>query len=319
MDETPISSLNIPAKRSIRRVALACIQCRSRKVRCDATQPACNRCRADEKECEYQKSRRGGRPRRSLTVPHRAVVSDVPSPPGPPEIIGYRTDGDSSGRGSSGSSAQSNCDSFEFKASDIVLPGGVQLLGNQVEQLLNQYYAFFHVSHPCVLPRWALESRLITELSISEFLLPVLLYIGSIFTPSVDSTPLANAAAETMRAGWMNGTNFAPDPYFIQAQMLYSIVVYWFDEPERGREILDDAIHGAFLLGMHQKDFAVQNGYGDPVLEESWRRTWWQIHVTDIHIAGSTHTYTGLSVKYPITADLPCEEECYETGVCPAP
>ncbi|KAF2648095.1 hypothetical protein K491DRAFT_550174, partial [Lophiostoma macrostomum CBS 122681] len=38
----------------------ACIQCRSRHVKCDSTQPVCTRCRRDGKDCTYTKSRRGG-------------------------------------------------------------------------------------------------------------------------------------------------------------------------------------------------------------------------------------------------------------------
>ncbi|KAH7406715.1 hypothetical protein DE146DRAFT_402193 [Phaeosphaeria sp. MPI-PUGE-AT-0046c] len=42
------------------RVALACLQCRRRHIKCDATQPPCSRCRREGKECTYQASRRGG-------------------------------------------------------------------------------------------------------------------------------------------------------------------------------------------------------------------------------------------------------------------
>jgi hypothetical protein len=49
-----------PEPKRIERVVLACINCRSRHVKCDATQPICNRCKRDGKECDYQKSRRGG-------------------------------------------------------------------------------------------------------------------------------------------------------------------------------------------------------------------------------------------------------------------
>lgn len=97
--------------------------------------------------------------------------------------------------------------------------------------------------------------------------------------------------------------------------MLYCVTVYWCNDHERARELLDEAINGAFMLGMHQKEFATQYGLGDSVLEESWRRTWWQIYVTDAHISGSTHTYMGLAAKFPSTAELPCEEQCYESGV----
>jgi hypothetical protein len=63
------SSTTYTLKRPTRRATLTCIQSRSRKVRCDATLPKCNRCRADGKVCDFQKSRRGGRPRRPATAP----------------------------------------------------------------------------------------------------------------------------------------------------------------------------------------------------------------------------------------------------------
>ncbi|KAF9735063.1 hypothetical protein PMIN06_000838 [Paraphaeosphaeria minitans] len=320
MNNTATPVLNTPFKRSIRRVALACIQCRARKVRCDSTQPACNRCRADEKNCEYQKSRRGGRPRRPTTVPIQVAAGESHSPTYSSSNFASRANSHLLRHGTSGSSTtQSVCENLELKSFETVLPSGTRLTNTLVDQLLTQYYTHFHVSHPCVLPRWALETRMAKEEGISDFLLPVLFYIGSIFAHSVDSTPFANAAAAAMEAGQRNSTRFTPNPYFIQALMLYSIAVYWCNGPGRGREMLDECIEGSFTLGMHQKDFAVRNGNGDPVLEESWRRTWWQIHVTDIHIAGSTHSYRGLSVKFPITTDLPCEEECYETGIIPTP
>ena len=47
----------------------------------------------------------------------------------------------------------------------------------------------------------------------------------------------------------------------------------------------------ALCLGMNQYGFAAENGRNDTILEESWRRTWWQIYATDAHIAGGTYTY----------------------------
>jgi len=315
MDDTVLSSVPL-TKRTVRRVALACIQCRIRKVRCDATQPACSRCRVDEKQCEYQKSRRGGRPRRPVAAQIQIAVDDRTTSGHYSEHFGSQTRSNSSTHGSSDSSTLSVCDSLEWKLSEATQPlltSGARLSTIQVDQLLTHYYTYFHISHPCVLPRWSLEARLTTEPAISNFLLPVLLYIGSIFTHSIDSTPLANAAARTIQTGWTD--HETPNAYFIQALMLYSIATYWCNEQEKGRQLLDEAISGAFKLGMHQKDFASRHGSGDPVLEESWRRTWWQIHVTDVHISGSTHSYQGSSVKYPITTELPCEEDEYEAGV----
>jgi len=153
------------SKRPIRRVALACIQCRSRKVKCDATLPSCIRCSADGKTCEYQKSRRGGRPRRPATVPLQVAVEDSST------FVEHETTGQSddtsgvttdhhssshlsSGSGSGGSSTQSVVDTLESVSHMGSLElGGTCLSRTQIDQLLSQYCVFFHVSHPCVLPR----------------------------------------------------------------------------------------------------------------------------------------------------------------------
>lgn len=305
--------LNSPTKRSIRRVALACIQCRSRKVRCDAAQPTCYRCQNDSKKCEYQKSRRGGRPRRPVEAPVLSMVGDLCSSTSS-ETFETTTNRNSSGSEIAAGTANNGSNRLDYMMGyEIILPGGTRLTKIQVDHLLAQYYTYFHVSHPCVLPRWYLQIKATTEPAISDYLWPILLYIGSIFTQSVDSIPLADAAHQVIQTGRTCSTG--PSPYFIQALMLYSIAIYWNDEPERGRELLDEAINGAYMLHMHQKEFASQNGLGDSVLEESWRRTWWQIHVTDINIAGSLHVYEGLSARLPITTELPCEEHLYEAGV----
>lgn len=312
-------SLLSRTRRPIRRVALACIQCRSRKVKCDATQPFCTRCQVDGKQCEYQKSRRGGRPRRPAPAPLQIAVEDLPSSSGSPcpwtQVFSATIEShSSSGTRSAGSSTQSISDTPEI-TSNLEAPkwDGMQLTNVQAEQLLDQYYIYFHVAHPCVLPRRSLRLRLAADTYVSEILIPVLLYIGSIFTHSIPSTPLAEAALQAIKSARSRGTS--SNPYYVQALTLYSIAVYWCDEPERGRELLDEAIRIAVELGMHQGGFAAQYGHGDRVLEESWRRTWWQLYITDAHIAGSTHTYPTKTGKVPITVGLPCEEDYYESGV----
>lgn len=40
-------------------ISLACTECRSRHLKCDAGVPSCNRCQVERKECSYIKSRRG--------------------------------------------------------------------------------------------------------------------------------------------------------------------------------------------------------------------------------------------------------------------
>lgn len=320
MEHPPLATSLL--QRSTPRVALACIQCRSRKVRCDATLPSCNRCLADTKTCRYQKSRRGGRPRRSAPAP---LLDTVETPAAPEQQHQSQWDeisatadrplgSKSSCTGTAGSSSQSNFDALvNVSTVDGVTLGGTYLTQAQVNQLLTKYYLFFHDAHPCVLPRWSLLLRLASEPAASDILLPVLLYIGSIFTNMVDSGPLAAAASQAVSAARPRSGLLSP--YYIQALLLYAIAVYWCNEPERGRDLLNDTIRGALTLGMQRMDFASQYGQGDLVLQESWRRTWWMIYITDAHIAGSTHSFPTQSGAVEITTGLPCEEHEYESGV----
>jgi hypothetical protein len=319
-------SQHIP-KRKIRPVALACIPCRSRKVKCDATLPSCVRCSANGKTCEYQKSRRGGRPRRPGAVPLEETVEPPPmlldehAARRPYETQNTRADSFSSAHASSGSdsarsSTQSIADTLESGSyMESVDPGGTHLTRMQVDQLLSQYFQFFHVSHPCVLPLRALRVHLMNEPIASTVLLPVLLFIGSVFTETVDTKPLSLAARQAIDSARLQEGAF--NPFYIQAVLLYSIAMYASNELEKTRGLLDEAIHAALKLGMHRAEFASVYGQMDPVLEESWRRTWWMIYTTDAHIAGSTHIYPAQTGTVHITTGLPCEEQQYDSGVRP--
>ncbi|KAH8727024.1 hypothetical protein GQ44DRAFT_725776 [Phaeosphaeriaceae sp. PMI808] len=313
-------------KRPIRRVPLACVQCRSRKVKCDATLPRCNRCVADEKKCEYQKSRRGGRPRQPVATPLQ-----IPADEGRQNTLRNGetltqarssstcfSNKSGSGSASIGSSTHSLLDPLDSSLQlNYITLGGECLVRVQIDQLLSQYYCFFHTAHPCIVPRWSLQLHLGSEPGMTQILLPVLLYIGSIFTDTVDSAQLAITTQQVI-----NSTRLNPDPlspYYIQALLLYAIAVYASNEPERGRVLLDEVICSSLSLGMQRSEFASQHGQGDPVLEESWRRTWWMIYITDAHIAGSTHSFPTRTGAIQITTDLPCEEQQYESGEIPPP
>lgn len=135
------------------------------------------------------------------------------------------------------------------------------------------------------------------------------------FTNTIDSGPLAESASQAVSAERLLLRPL--DPYYIQALLLHAIAVYWCGEPRRGRDLLNEAICGALMLGMQRMDFASRYGQGDPVLQESWRRTWWMIYIVDTHIAGSTHSFPTQSGAVEITTGLPCEEHNYDSGVSP--
>ncbi|KAE8384129.1 hypothetical protein BDV23DRAFT_189521 [Aspergillus alliaceus] len=105
----------------------------------------------------------------------------------------------------------------------------------------------------------------------------------------------------------------------MQAVLLYSIATYRGNETKRALDLLDKAIGMALELGLNKQRFALENGNGEVVLEESWRGTWWQIYVTDAHITGSTHTFPFRTSNVEMDVDLPCKEDEYEAGKIPRP
>lgn len=272
------------------RSSLACAPCRYKHLRCDGKKPACSRCIIDKKECTYHASRRRGNPRPKHTQESSTTTMSDSSP----------------------------APTFESQGC-FHLPPPLTLSENDADLprptsdsvLLGLYYEFFHAAHPCVLPRQFLN--IYSKESAIQPLLLVLDYIGSLFATSTSSIPLhqdIEIYLASIRSRTRSITGFD-----VQAVLLYSIAIYWCNEPDTGVELLDEAIRLALELGMNRREFALENHQNDPVLAESWRRTWWQIYVTDAHIAGSTHKFPFRCSHLEMTVDLPCEELDYALGV----
>lgn len=50
-------------------------------------------------------------------------------------------------------------------------------------------------------------------------------------------------------------------------------------------------------------------------MEESWRRTWWQVYITDAIFAAIWREAAFPTRVVDVSVQLPCEEENYEAGV----
>ncbi|RYO74347.1 hypothetical protein DL764_010872 [Monosporascus ibericus] len=284
---------------------------------CNAAKPICSRCSSDGTPCTYTRSRRHGNRRRKADdepaaqdLPHQAILDSTFRRPVCRAIVASA----GNGRGDSG-----RREMLEDLSSPDPTSSGNAESGRDAsaidERLVGLYYDYFHAAHPCVLPRWALQQHCARYPAQFAPIILVMQYIGSMFDIAVDSQHHRETARQALplhpsRTGVLS-------PHEIQAMLLYSIAVYWSDEAEEGIEILGKVIHGALELRMHLEPFAPTNGQGSPVLEESWRRTWWQIYVTEGNIAGSTHTYPTRLHGVSTDALLPCEEECYESGDIP--
>ena len=189
----------------------------------------------------------------------------------------------------------------------------ITIVAEPRDDLLNSYYANFHPAHPCVLPRLFFNQRLEADHAGLKPILLVMQYIGSLYISSVPSASFEALVLEALAESRI--VTPSSTGHQVQALILYSIAAYWCNEVGKGLSLLDEAISRAVSLGMNQKEFAAVHGGGDSVLEESWRRTWWLVCVTDAHFAGSTHTFPFRTTHIPMNADLPCEEESYASGV----
>ena len=287
---SPVATPASPSAKRATRSSLACAPCRYKHLRCGGEKPTCARCRADAKDCVYHPSRRRGNPRPKPS--HTSSVTSV--------------------------SENSPATTFDIQALDFNLTpnassgGNGDFSGHGMDlPLLNLYYDNFYAAHPCVLPQRILKRRLKDQAL--QPLLSVMKYIGSSFDLSTPSDPFHHNVQLDLTA--IRARTRPITGFDVQAILLYSIAIYWCNEPEHGVQLLEEAIRLAVELRMNRKEYAVQHGHQDAILEECWRRTWWQIYITDAHIAGSTHTFPFRTSRIDATVDLPCEEHEYEAGV----
>lgn len=197
-----------------------------------------------------------------------------------------------------------------------------QVLNQEPEQLapdssydntrryLDLYYTFFHPAHPYLLPRRRFDAHLRTNRSQIEHLLIVLEFIASAYAPEGQSEPLKQRAIDTLSHPDLPFTGFT-----VQALILLAISVHCCNGFDLARSFLDKGINIALEIGMQFNVYAVANGTGDSVLEESWRRTWWGLYVVDgvFEVIRRSPSFTLWSIQADV--DLPCEEKDYDSEV----
>ncbi|KAI1817322.1 hypothetical protein GGS20DRAFT_533660 [Poronia punctata] len=321
------------------RVSVACLSCRSRHVRCDARQPSCMRCSAEGKTCQYVKSRRGGLDRARLA--ERRRVTDSPSRTREEETETQLTFTSSSGPGNrkrrvitqaqfqsdsdNGNEAGNNNTSTSTPSSSLNDLAVEEFSSVETDLLVGLFYKHFHPCHPCVLPRHTLHQLHSTSTSTSTstssgssitLLISILRFIGSLY--SYSNRDLTSQLNTKIIQGFL--TQHPPDDaYLVQCHLLYSIALYWSAEKTESRKEIDAAISLALDLGMHRRDFALEHGGDDVVVQESLRRTWWVLYCTDAYYAAIKRRPTFPLCDVDTDTELPCEEDEYESGSIPSP
>lgn len=279
------------------RVSLACVPCRSKHIKCDATMPTCLRCQAEHKPCFYAKSRRGIRDakKRSMIadkLPHSArgpslwPVSQLSTVDVP---IRFLNNNMPSGW------------SLTRTLRPTSSPAGAAAL------LLDAFYSRCYANFPFLLPKPYMMSQLAKNATELRFLVSVCIYAASLYEPSISSDELREAVYN-QSFGHLPMTAFT-----VQALALLSYTAIGEDKPELRSIWLDRAMQVAMDIGMQHRSFAENEP--DVVVAESYRRTWWVLYKSDCIRATYENLQTFLLLSVPATVDLPCEEWEYQSGV----
>lgn len=333
MNESTIPTTN-PTARSSGPSLLACLLCRHKHLKCDGQTPICGRCQVTGSECQYTPSRRGykgpsKKRRANPTTPEQTATDFVPSYE--PQSVGIPDLPPNWSLQNSGlsyapvaplllpSSSQSPVfltDVLGSQQQPPVQSGYVPMTPDSVSStysgagdsyLIDIYYNYFHSAHPILRPLRCLDRS-----SIPFFLEQVIKFIGSHFTPA--------ASSETYRPTVVSSVMEQERSIEkVQALLLLAIVLHSRNERPEAGECLSMAVDLAFELGLHQADCATKMGGGDPLREESLRRTWWELVVVEGMLTALGVQNTFHTAAIPLEVALPCEERVFEDGLAPPP
>ena len=314
---------------------------RGKHLKCDGQKP-CSRCKGSNAECVYVASRRGykGTRRNTTANPNKRHASS--SPPsnssvgdkcamlgGTPVATSISTfnpaivlqdaspDSPFAAQQASAPNLQLYRNSFTADGNSVLQYGATPTAngGNRVhiqtipERCFDSFFHNFYACHPFVLPKDSLV-RLIKDGNV-DHLAAAIRFIGSLYIDVGASR--SGFLEEAVRLAY--SPTCPRDGFLVQTQLLLTIGLDGSCQQEKARQLLADAERAAVDIALNTRQFATLHGGGNSVLEESWRRTWWELYVVDGMIAGVHRTTNFLLFDVPADVALPCEEHQYLSGV----
>ena len=107
------------------------------------------------------------------------------------------------------------------------------------------------------------------------------------------------------------GKDAKRDAYMVQALTLLGVVYRAQDQNDLAQTTFTQATELALQLGMNRSSFAHINGGGDMVIQEMWRRVWWELYVNELMLAAFRHdVYSQMNI-IEMDVELPWEESDY--------
>jgi hypothetical protein len=188
-----------------------------------------------------------------------------------------------------------------------VMEGPKTQSSSREADLINLYYTHFHKTHSWLPPRQTLV-RLIHERQHElHLMMSMLTYIGSVYSKTVNTKPLREKARK-MAVGSLQTT-----VWNIQSLLCISIAAFGEGDVDFCGKTFEKAVEMALVLGLQHKSFA--DAENDPILAESYRRTYWALYVHgSLRTVREHHGYFQL-FSTPATTEFPCEEWEYQYGV----
>lgn len=309
---------------------LACDACRRKHLKCDAATPVCGRCTANSLACTYTASRRGlgSRLRRRTAAPEgdaASVSNPVHSPARSHASAPRSYDGDY---------AQSNA--HAYAATQAATMHGISSMTNTLqsfgdqhthgsfqplvspapyswspspadrERLLTLFYRHLFGAHPFMVPK-----AYYTAQNYPIYLDLVVCFAGQQYAPPTFEAEALQSAVSLAMAGADEQSSCR-----VQALILYAIVLHAHQKPKEAGECITRAVVLALQLGMNEASFARANAAESPVLEESLRRTWWELYTVDVYLAAIHRRPTFETAAAKSLPLLPCAQAVYEAGQC---
>ncbi|MCJ1311211.1 hypothetical protein MMC25_004882 [Agyrium rufum] len=174
-----------------------------------------------------------------------------------------------------------------------------------LDKLRENFYTYFHHAHPVLPPK-----RFLRENPTWRFPAPleaVVSYIGASYSDRAN-LPFWQARVEAALAAQQSFF----DAYTVQAKLLLALAYHAHALDEEAEKTLSEAVDHGLNLGMHKPSFARRHNEGYVVLEESWRRTWWELFVMDGLFAAFHQRPSFRLNQIKSDVGLPSEEADYE-------
>lgn len=150
-----------------------------------------------------------------------------------------------------------------------------------ISAVLSSYYHYCHPSHPFLPPESLLQELLSTKSL--RYLDSAIRYRVACSTPRPAKNFIIaqNIVDEIISIFTDQQYESTDGPYMLQALLLLVVATGSQGYSDRSWMLLAAVQKLAVQLDLNSSDFAIKYGEGNPVLEDCWRRTWWEAYIID--------------------------------------